>query len=97
MVLQEFGHPQARFMHEKGKRCGLPSWLQRSANRSSYKAIDGSMFTVTVRNYDAMLYALLTQYCYDSTCVPYACRVFYHPSATVVVQADTGSGIGVQD
>ena len=51
--LQEFAHPQARFLHEK--RHALPPRLRRrfqpffgAVNRASFKAIDGAMFVGTV-------------------------------------------------
>lgn len=46
--VQEFAHPQARFMHEKRRPCRLPPKIMAAANRQSYVAIEGAMFTVTV-------------------------------------------------
>jgi hypothetical protein len=50
--VQEFAHPQARFLHEK--RYSLPPRLRRhfqpffgAVNRASFKAIDGAMFVGT--------------------------------------------------
>lgn len=52
--MQEFAHPQARFLHEK--RYSLPVRLRRrvqcvfgAVNRATFKAIDGAMFVGTVR------------------------------------------------
>ncbi len=51
---QEFGHPQARFLHEK--RWRLSPGVQRAlqpllglVNRATFFAIDSAMFTGTVR------------------------------------------------
>ena len=58
LAVQEFAHPQARFLHEK--RASLPPRAQRRAqpffgavNRATFKAIDGAMFVGTVRAHGA--------------------------------------------
>ena len=52
-MVQEFGHPQARFLHEK--RWHLSPGVQRAlqpllglVNRATFFAIDSAMFTGTV-------------------------------------------------
>ena len=52
--MQEFAHPQARFLHEKQRALSPRSrrWLAgllAAVNRASFKAIDGAMFVGTVR------------------------------------------------
>ena len=52
--LQEFAHPQARFLHEKQRSLSprTQRWLSGllgAINRASFKAIDGAMFVGTVR------------------------------------------------
>ena len=54
MPLQEFAHPQARFLHEKQRSLSprTQRWLSGllgAINRASFKAIDGAMFVGTVR------------------------------------------------
>ena len=54
MPLQEFAHPQARFLHEKQRSLSprTQRWLSGllgTINRASFKAIDGAMFVGTVR------------------------------------------------
>ena len=54
LAVQEFAHPQARFLHEKQRALSPRArrWLSgllAAVNRASYKAIDGAMFVGTVR------------------------------------------------
>ncbi len=54
MAVQEFAHPQARFLHEKQRTLSPRArhWLAgllAAINRASFKAIDGAMFVGTVR------------------------------------------------
>ena len=53
MAMQEFAHPQARFLHEKQRTLSPRArhWLGgllAAVNRASFKAIDGAMFVGTV-------------------------------------------------
>ena len=52
--VQEFAHPQARFLHEKQRMLSPRarrwcSGLLAAVNKASFKAIDGAMFVGTVR------------------------------------------------
>lgn len=54
VAVQEFAHPQARFLHEKQRALSPRArrWLSgllAAVNRASFKAIDGAMFVGTVR------------------------------------------------